>query len=528
MPTNINLGKKLGIPGQTNIQLPSGPVGDFSTKSLSFDGKDNYVSIGRVDYSEVFFNGDDEFSFGDGTTDSPFSISAWVKMTDATEFTILNKFNTVVRNNFTDSYEYFFRTDGNDKICFNLYDKSSSATDKIGRQYSTALTSFQGSWIHLVATYDGSGSSTGLKIYLNGNRVDDTDDNSGSYIAMKPTEAPLEIGRHEFKQVTTYANGLMDEISIFNIELSLPNVTLIYNNGKPANLTSLNPLAWYRMGENSTFESPQILMPENSNKDKISKYSFDFRDGFKYFSTGSVFNVLDGASQVTISFWTNISTSASEVTACYLPLTTTQRVIECALRSDGSVRFYVQNSSGTTYRADSALNIITDDSWFHIMVTLDMTQPVGSKAKIFINGQDQTLTDTIDMTSLEIATDELVIGRNKLFGSSYGRPLLGKLTQFAIWNNSNLQSQASAIYNSGTPTDISSLSPTVYYTLGGDSSVIFNTIWKVNDSANSGFTLTGSFDFKRNRDRVGDAPNSKNNALSSNMQEADIVEDAPS
>ena len=409
-----------------------------------------------------------------------------------------------------------------------MYDNSNGAIDKIGRQYSTALTSFQGTWIHLVATYDGSGSSTGLKIYLNGNRVDDTDDNSGSYIAMEPTRAPLEIGRHEFNNVTTYANGLMDEIAIFNIELSSPNVTLIYNNGVPTNLTSLNPLAWYRMGENSTFESPQILMPENSNKDKFSKYSFDFRNGLKYFSTGSVFNVLDGASQVTISFWTNIiSTGASEVTVCYLPLTTTQRVIECALRSDGSVRFYVQNSSGTTYRADSALNIITDDSWFHIMVTLDMTQPVGSKAKIFINGQDQTLTDTIDMTSLEIATDELVIGRNKIFGNTFIRPLPGKLTQFAIWNNSNLQSQASAIYNSGTPTDISSLSPTVYYKLGGDSSAIFNTVWEINDSASSGFNLTGSVDFDRNRDRVGDAPNSENNALSINMEEADIVEDAP-
>ena len=103
----------------------------------------------------------------------------------------------------------------------------------------------------------------------------------------------------------------------------------------------------------------------------------------------------------------------------------------------------------------------------------------------------------------------------------------GKLTQFAIWNNSNLQSQASAIYNSGTPTDISSLSPTVYYKLGGDSSAIFNTVWEINDSASSGFNLTGSVDFDRNRDRVGDAPNSENNALSINMEEADIVEDAP-
>lgn len=505
MRTEINFNKRLGILGRAAITFPggSGPAPFESTKSLSFDGVDEYVEVADAD----------NLSFGNGTTDSPFSISAWVNMTDATRFRIVSKYDS--------NLEYLFSTGGSDTIVFNCYDNST--VGKIGRLYSTALTSFQGTWIHLAATYSGNGSSTGLKIYLNGSRVDDTDNNSGSYTAMENTTTPLEIG----KLTTTYANGLIDEVAIFNSELSVSDITAIYNNGKPADLTSLNSLVWYRAGENSTFASPQILMPENTNKDKVSNYSLDFKNGFCYFITSSVFDVLDGASQVTISFWLNSPLFASSgEDILWIPITTTSRSLQASLRSDGQMRFLFQNSSGSTSRVYSVIGDITANSWYHVMLTLDLTQPVGSKGKIFINGLDKTLagSDTINITSITPAGDGIAIGANRLFGG-FGAYYNGKLTQFAIWSNSNLQSQASAIYNSGTPTNISSLSPTVYYKFG--EGTIFNTVWEETDSASSGFNLTGGPDFDRIEDRVGDAPNSENNALSINMEEADIVPDTP-
>ena len=208
MPTNINFDKKLGFVNGTSIVLPSEPAADFSTKSLSFDGTDNYIEVADAD----------NLSFGNGVTDSPFSISTWVNMTDATRFRIVSKYDS--------NFEYLFSTGSADTIVFNCYDNSTSA--RIGRLYSTALTSFQGSWIHLVATYSGNGSSSGLKIYLNGSRIDNTDNNSGSYTAMENTTAPLEIG----KATTNYANGLIDEVAIFDVELSQSDITSIYNNGK--------------------------------------------------------------------------------------------------------------------------------------------------------------------------------------------------------------------------------------------------------------------------------------------------------
>ncbi len=140
-----------------------------SNYSMSFNGTSDFINLGDSD----------NFSFGNGVTDSPFSFSAWINMTDASNFMLLTKSDSTPR-------EYVFYTAGNDKLYFILYDNGGN-TDYIGRRYDTALTSFENQWVHLTATYDGSSSTTGIKIYLNGTRVDDTDVSGGSYTAMTNT-----------------------------------------------------------------------------------------------------------------------------------------------------------------------------------------------------------------------------------------------------------------------------------------------------------------------------------------------------
>ena len=200
--------------------------------SMSFDGTNDYIDCGDSD----------DFSFGDGETDSPFSISAWIKMDDATRFRIASKFNSSSNN------EYIFTTSGSDELGINLYDESLGG--RIGRKYNTALTSYQGQWIHVACTYDGTSSSSGIKLYLNGSKVDDINSNSGSYTAMENTIQPLFIGQ----QAGTYANGKIDEVGIFNVELTAQEVQDIYNateTGKTADLDNLTtpPIKWYRMGD---------------------------------------------------------------------------------------------------------------------------------------------------------------------------------------------------------------------------------------------------------------------------------------
>jgi hypothetical protein len=211
--------------------------------SMTFDGVDEYVEVADAD----------NLSFGNGTTDSPFSISAWVKMTDATRFRIVSKAGAT-------NLEYLFSTGGSDTIVFNLYDNSTGG--RIGRQYLTPLTSFEGQWIHLVATYNGNSNTSGLKIYLNGIRVDDTDSTLGIYVAMENTTQPFYIG----KFTTTYSNGLIDEVAVFNAELSASDVSAIYNSGVPTSLSSYPSLvSWWRMGDGDTWGGSSWTLTDNGS-----------------------------------------------------------------------------------------------------------------------------------------------------------------------------------------------------------------------------------------------------------------------
>jgi len=252
----INWGKSqtLSPSGETNITGTGGTPPFSNTKSILLDGVDDYVDCGD----------NDNLSFGNGTTDSPFSISTWVKMTDATRFRIVFKADNTTGNN-----EYGFFCDASDRINFILYDSKLSVSR--GRYYNVGLISYQGQWINLVATYDGQGGTNaqnGIKIYLNGTQVDNVDVSTGTYTAMQNGGAPLEIG----KFLTNFSSGLIDETAIFNAELSQSDVTAIYGGGNPSSLSSYSSLvSWWRCGDGDT--APILTDNKGSNDGTMTNFT---------------------------------------------------------------------------------------------------------------------------------------------------------------------------------------------------------------------------------------------------------------
>jgi hypothetical protein len=197
------------------------PVAFSNLQSIELDGVDDYVNVADAD----------NLSFGNASTDSAFSISAWINMNDATRFRVLSKMLT----NATAEYALF--TSASDQLYFVLYDNNTS--NRISRYTSSTLTSYEGQWIHLVATYNGNGTSTGLKIYLNSTRIDNTTSDVGSYTAMHNTTAPFTIGR----AFQSDANGLIDEVAMFNSELSQAQINQLYTN---KNASIFNPVSYWR------------------------------------------------------------------------------------------------------------------------------------------------------------------------------------------------------------------------------------------------------------------------------------------
>jgi len=157
----------------------------------------------------------DNLSFGDASEDSAFSISAWVKMTDATSFYIINKGVVGV------AHEWIFYTTASDKIAFYAFDES--ATAYVGRTYDTSLASYENTWIHLAGTYDATEANSGFKIYLNGIQVDDTNFTGGSYTAMEAGASDVHIGRYD----STYVDGNICQVGIWSAVLDQEQIQSI-------------------------------------------------------------------------------------------------------------------------------------------------------------------------------------------------------------------------------------------------------------------------------------------------------------
>ena len=213
------------IGGGGGAQGSGGGSSFESTNSFSFDGINDYIDCGD----------NDNLSFGNGVTDSPFSISLWLNTGNTSTRGVVSKYGSI-------GLEWLFYMVGG-KVRFLLNDTINSSN--IFATGSTALT--LNTWYHVAITYDGSGLS-GINIYVNGVLETLTTGGSG-YVAMSNTNQPLEIGKYLSRELF----GVIDEVAIFNSELSASDITTIYNSGVPNDLSSFNPISWWRMGEAATY-----------------------------------------------------------------------------------------------------------------------------------------------------------------------------------------------------------------------------------------------------------------------------------
>ena len=147
------------------------------------------------------------------------SFSAWIYVSDATNFPIIGK------GTYNNTAEYQLKVQSDDKIHFWVADES-VASCHIGRS-SPTITSYENQWIHVAGTYDGGTAASGLKIYINGVQSDDTDigANTSSFVAMENLGANVEIGKYG----SIYGDGYMCNVGIWSSALSQAQVKSIMN-----------------------------------------------------------------------------------------------------------------------------------------------------------------------------------------------------------------------------------------------------------------------------------------------------------
>ena len=204
-----------GTPDYITVATPSTRI---QTATLSFDG--------TQDYGVVKNPSNNAFTFGDGTTDKPFSWAFWIYPTALTtqRAFLFKGINTGAGR------EWYCYTTSGGQLYFSLYDGSNGGELAT---YSTATGVITtGEWIHVAGTYDGRGGSAaneGQALYIDGSQiaVNHTAPDS-DYVAMEPTKNDLNIGIWGDQTSNDYY-GYISDVAIWKTKLSEDSVSELYN-----------------------------------------------------------------------------------------------------------------------------------------------------------------------------------------------------------------------------------------------------------------------------------------------------------
>ena len=201
-----------------------------NTKSLSFDGVDDYVELGTQSL---------------GLT-AAISVSAWVKIPISGGWGAPYVEGICVENGIrgTNWNLYFRPLPFFNYFAFTIYHTNGTSTTLT----SSGVTPNDGQWHHLLATSDGTTNANGVKLYVDGVlNVQATAASTGT--KSTPTVIPT-IG--STSNNSWYFEGSIDEVCILD-RVVTPAEIVTLSTAPTVDLTSLNPIAWYRNGDGDTY-----------------------------------------------------------------------------------------------------------------------------------------------------------------------------------------------------------------------------------------------------------------------------------
>lgn len=210
--------------------------------SMLMDGADEYITVGN------------NFGFQYNNT---FSFSFWYKRN---AFGVTHAFfGKQAAGGTLPGYSMTHALDN--KLYFIL---TNTVANRIIVNSTSAYTGggYESVFHNIVFTYDGSHLASGVTIYLDGSAIALTTSQNTLGTNTIQNAVNVEIGA---RAAQFPMNGYMDEVSVWNKELTAGDVTSIYNGGSPNNLSGHSSVAnlveWWRMGEGATYAAGVWTIP---------------------------------------------------------------------------------------------------------------------------------------------------------------------------------------------------------------------------------------------------------------------------
>jgi len=188
-------------------------------------------------YAVEFDGASDYIDLGNSTTLAPasaFTLSIWA-LADDFENTYQRMISRYTSGG-SPTYSYvLLNEETTGKVRFQVYPSSNTGSGIYVLTDNVVMTA--GTWHHIVATFSGGNSR--MRIYVDGSLVDTTLVNGPVPSAINRPAIKLALG-HNLDGSGAYHrtwDGALDEFSLWDVELTADQVSYIYGNGVPPDLS---------------------------------------------------------------------------------------------------------------------------------------------------------------------------------------------------------------------------------------------------------------------------------------------------
>ena len=459
-----------------------------SQYSLLFDGVNEYVETNIAPVS--------------GT---PATFSAWIKLN------ALNAIQRVVSINAkaTTANVLSLFIDASNKANAQQWD-----TDGALAVSTTVLTT--GVWYHVAAVFTSDSSRT---IYING-VAENT--NTTAQSAMSGLNY-TSMGYLAWTTNIQFLSGSIDEVAIFNTNLTAAQVLEIYNGGTRINLNAhskaANLVAYWRLGDPTALHDGTNFQIPSSKSDLGNKKSVLFDGVNERVTIDSVGTALATTTQGTWSCWVKPVSATPTASASFITFAngdTTDAISFIHVLTSGILRINIVDGGTAKSTIDTNATPFASNIWTHIAVVQD-----GVKCVLYANGVVPAQTNTVS-TDNTLWFNGLVMnnGRigNRLYTASEADYFNGNIDEVRFYNTALTAAQITALYNLGNPAEaLNSLTDAnlvSHFRLGDaptDSATVLEDVFGSNDGVGVNLELA---------DLEYDAPLL---ATSVNMEAGDLV-----
>lgn len=412
--------------------------------------------------------------------DKAFSLVAWVKSSTSLLSPIISKYTAADRG-------YKMELDGSDQVLFTL---RSSATNGIVVSDTTGGLR-DGAWHLIACTYTGGGAASNVAIYVDGVlRPMATIANDLSGLTTL-NAADFTMASNDGGVSGTYTGGI-DEVSVWDIALTLTKIQEIYHNGFPDDLSTHSAaddlLAWWRMGDGDIYPTlyNQVLggtaifpnIPDESGngnggtmtnmevsdivadvpRSSFCKYSTYFPlGGNSYYTMGNV-HAFEYTDSFSISGWLRFTATTGQLTWVVdkkAGASTYRGYQLLASGNGGRFSFNIISDNATTNKisVETSTGGFNDGEWHHVVVSWSgSATPVAADLRIYVDGVDLAFwvySDTLTGTIVDSAAFAIGNSVAELSGSAVGR-----VAEVSVYDKALSLAEAQWIYNAGLPRDL--------------------------------------------------------------------------